>query len=264
MGESGRRDFEGDEGPLTLAVETATETRSVALVRGRRVLASRSGELREGGASRLLADIDEVLKEAGLGARAVELFAAARGPGSFTGLRTGLATLLGLAVTLEKPLAGVPTLHAVAFAAGPSEKTVATIPAGRGEVFAQLLSVSAEGRVEEQERPRHVSPARLASEVARLGGGFRWAGPGLRKHLELLRAAAGGGGLYLNEEAQAGAVADEVWSIAPEPGALAPAVALLALAAHGEGPPRAAGELRAIYVRPSDAELNEQWHAQGK
>jgi tRNA threonylcarbamoyladenosine biosynthesis protein TsaB len=264
LGESGRRDFEGDEGPLTLAVETATETRSVALVCGRRVLASRSGELRGGGASRLLADIDEVLKEAGLSARAVELFAATQGPGSFTGLRTGLATLLGLAVTLEKPLAGVPTLHAVAFAAGPSERTVATIPAGRGEVFAQLLGVSAVGRVEEHERARHVSPARLASEVARLGGGFKWAGPGLRKHLELLRETASGAGLSLKEEARAGAVADDSWSIAPEPGALAPSVALLALAAHGQGLPSAAGELRAIYVRPSDAELNEQWHAQGK
>ena len=264
MGESGRRDFEGDEGPLTLAVETATETRSVALVRGRRALASRSGELREGGASRLLADIDEVLKEAGLGAREVELFAAAQGPGSFTGLRTGLATLLGLAVTLEKRLVGVPTLHAVAFAAGPWGKIVATIPAGRGEVFAQLLGVSEDGRVTEYGCPRHVSPARLASEVARLGGGFRWAGPGVRRHLEILREAARGAGLSLTEEARAGAVAADAWSIAPEPEALAPTVALLAQAAQREGRPHAAAELRAIYVRPSDAELNEQWHAQGK
>jgi len=264
LAESGREDFEGDGGPLTLAVETATETRSVALARGRRVIASRSGELREGGASRLLADIDEVLKEAGRAAREVELFAAAQGPGSFTGLRTGLATLLGLAVTLEKPLAGVPTLHAVAFAAGPSEKIVATIPAGRGEVFAQLLGVSAEGRVVEHERPRHVSPARLASEVARLGGGFKWAGPGLRRHLELLREAARGAGLSLNEDARAGVVAGEAWAIAPPPEALAHAVALLAQAAQREGLPHTAGELRAIYVRPSDAELNEQWHAQGK
>jgi tRNA threonylcarbamoyladenosine biosynthesis protein TsaB len=247
-------------GPLTLAVETATETRSVVLVRGERVLASRSGEIREGGASRLLADIEEVLREAGASVREVELFAAAKGPGSFTGLRTGLATMLGLAVTLSKPLLGVPTLHAVAASAGPSERVLATIPAGRGEVFAQLLSVGEGGRVEELGAPRHVSPARLAEEFARLGGGLRWAGPGVRKHSEVLREAARGAGLPVSEDS----VEAGVWTLAPSPEELAPTVALLARAAYGEGRPSEAHELRAIYVRPSDAELNEQWQARAK
>lgn len=245
---------------LTLAVETATGTRSVALVRGGRVLSSRSGEIREGGASRLLADIEEVLREAEVSVREVELFAAAKGPGSFTGLRTGLATMLGLAVTLEKPLLGVPTLHAVATAAGPSERVLATIPAGRGEVFAQLLSVGADGRVVELSEPRHVSPARLAEEFARLGGDLRWAGPGVRKHLEVLNEAGRGAGLSVSEDSSwAG-----VWTLAPTPEELAPTVALLAQAAHGEGRPSEARGLRAIYVRPSDAELNEQWQARAK
>ena len=247
-------------GPLTLAVETATETRSVVLVRGGRVLASRSGEIREGGASRLLADIEEVLSEAGRGARDVELFAAAKGPGSFTGLRTGLATMLGLAVTLEKPLLGVPTLHAVAAAAGPSERVLAVIPAGRGEVFAQLLSVGKDMRVEELGEPRHVSPMRLAEEFARLGGDLRWAGPGVRKYLEVLNEA----GRRAGPPASEGSEWAGVWTLAPTPEELAPTVALLAQAAFGEGRPSEAHGLRAIYVRPSDAELNEQWQARAK
>jgi tRNA threonylcarbamoyladenosine biosynthesis protein TsaB len=222
------------------------------------VLASRSGEIREGGASRLLADIEEVLKGAGKGVREVELFAAAKGPGSFTGLRTGLATVLGLAVTLEKPLLGVPTLHAVAAAAGPSERVLATIPAGRGEVFAQLLSVSVDGLIEERGEPRHVSPVRLAEEFARLGGGLRWAGPGAQKLLEVLRGAARGAGLSVSDDGEGD------WTITPTPDELAPTVALLAQAAHRAGRPSEAHGLRAIYVRPSDAELNEQWHARRK
>ena len=259
MSESGLSAGRETGAMLTLAVETATGTRSVALVRGGRVLASRSGEIREGGASRLLADIEEVLREAEVSVREVELFAAAKGPGSFTGLRTGLATMLGLAVTLDKPLRGVPTLHAVAAAAGPSERVLATIPAGRGEVFAQLLSVGADASVTELGEPRHVSPARLAEEFARLGGGLRWAGPGVRKHLEVLGEAARGAGLSVSEDSGGAGV----WTLAPTPEDLAPTVALLAQAAYGEGRPSETHELRAIYVRPSDAELKGQWQAQG-
>ena len=108
--------------------------------------------------------------------------------------------------------------------------------------------------------PRHVSPARLAAEFARLGGGLKWAGPGVRKHLEVLSEVARGAGLSVSEDSGGAGV----WTLAPTPEELAPTVALLARAAYGEGRPSEAHELRAIYVRPSDAELNEQWQARAK
>ncbi|HEX8353075.1 MAG TPA: tRNA (adenosine(37)-N6)-threonylcarbamoyltransferase complex dimerization subunit type 1 TsaB [Pyrinomonadaceae bacterium] len=252
------------EGLLTLGVDTSTEMRSVALLRGGRVLSASTTGLREGGSAGLLADVDRVLASASLGLKDVGLFAAAAGPGSFTGLRSGLATVKGLALTLGRPAVGVPTLHAVAYAARPASRVAALIPAGRGEVFAQLLGVSAEGVVTEIESPTHVPPARLLERVALLGGGVKWAGGGAFKFEEQIRQAAGAAGIEFVVAGGEVSAADDAWVLAPAAEALAEAVAALAHArlAGGAGV-WDAGSLGAIYVRPSDAELKGQWHAQG-
>ncbi|HEX8560507.1 MAG TPA: tRNA (adenosine(37)-N6)-threonylcarbamoyltransferase complex dimerization subunit type 1 TsaB [Pyrinomonadaceae bacterium] len=253
-----------EEGLLTLGVDTSTERRSVVLLRGGRVLAGSESELREGGSAGLLADVDRALRSAGVGLGEVGLFAAAVGPGSFTGLRSGLATVKGLALTLSRPAVGVPTLHAVAYLARPARRLVALIPAGRGEVFAQMLAVSGDGLVEELEAPEHLPPARLLEKVSRLGGGVKWAGGGASKSGGLIRGAAEAAGLRFAEAAAAGADAGAgEWLLARDAGALAWGVAELARARFGGGGAWGADALGAIYVRPSDAELKGQWHAQG-
>ncbi len=239
------------KGLLTLGVDTSTERRSVALVREGRVLAESSTGLREGGSANLLADIDGVLTSAGLKLRDVGLFAAAVGPGSFTGLRAGLATLKGLAMTTGKPAVGVQTLHALAYCVRPAVRVVPLIPAGRGEVFAQLLSVSAEGVVEELESPTHLPPGRLLEMMKGSGGGLKWTGGGALKYLELIRGAAESAGI---EFAEGG------WSVVPAEEALAKSVAEMAHAAYVSG--AVADGLTAVYVRPSDAELKGLCHAQ--
>jgi len=251
-----------EEGILTLGVDTSTEKRSVALLRGGRLLYESASGLREGGSASLLSDIDRALASAGVGLREVGLFAAALGPGSFTGLRSGLATVKGLALTLERPAVGVPTLHAIAYGARPASRLCALLPAGRGEVFAQLLSVTAEGLVSEIEAPAHVPPERLVERIARLGPGLKWVGPGAIKFRELIRKGAETLGTAY-AEAGAGVEASEgAWVLAESELALARNVAELACSAYaGEGV-WGAGGLGAIYVRPSDAELKEQCHAQ--
>ncbi|HEX6182510.1 MAG TPA: tRNA (adenosine(37)-N6)-threonylcarbamoyltransferase complex dimerization subunit type 1 TsaB [Pyrinomonadaceae bacterium] len=252
-----------EEGRLTLGVDTSTEKRSVALLRGGRVLSASTSELREGGSAGLLADIDRVLRSASVGLKDVGLFAATVGPGSFTGLRSGLATVKGLALTLGKPAYGVPTLHAVAYGARPARRVVALIPAGRGEVFAQLLSVSAEGVVTEIESPTHLPPALLCERMARLGGGVKWVGGGAVKFHELIRQAAEAAGIELKDSGAAGEEVEGAWALAPAAEALAETVALLASAGVAGGEVVDEGALGAIYVRPSDAELKGQWQARG-
>ena len=249
-----------EQGLLTLGVDTSTERRSVALVRGGRVLAESSSGLREGGSASLLADIDRVLHTAGVGLREVGLYAAAVGPGSFTGLRSGLATVKGLALTSGRPAVGVQTLHALAYGVRPARRVVALIPAGRGEVFAQLLSVSAEGAVEELEGPTHLPPARLSEDLARLVGGLKWAGGGALKYLELIREGARAAGIEFAENEDAGVEGRGGWVVSHAEDALARSVAEMASAAHAVGA-RARG-LDAVYVRPSDAELKGLCHAQ--
>src|SRR2546430_4001417 len=96
-----------------LAVETATSRQSAAVRDGRRVLA-RSDEEAAGSQARLLIPtIDRLLKASGLRLSSLEGLAVSIGPGSFTGLRVGLATMLGLRATTGLPLAAVPTLEAM-------------------------------------------------------------------------------------------------------------------------------------------------------
>jgi tRNA threonylcarbamoyladenosine biosynthesis protein TsaB len=248
---------------LTLSVETATERRSVALLRGAHVLSLCEREPRDGGGAAVLADIDRALAEASISVKDVELFAAASGPGSFTGLRAGLATVKALAATLGKPAVGVPTLHALAHAARPARNLYALLPAGRGEVFAQLLRVSSEGEVEELSEPAHVPPAKLLESIS-AEGGVKFAGGGAYKFEELLREKAEALGLKFEELTDAREEAREgVWALAPPIDSLAAHVGALALSRYAAGERGGADELRAIYVRPSDAELKEQCHAQG-
>lgn len=229
-------------------------------MRGGSVLSESSEGLREGGSANLLADIDRVLGSAGVKLGEVELYAAAVGPGSFTGLRAGLATLKGLALTTGKPAVGVRTLHALAYCARPAPRVVALIPAGRGEVFAQLLSVSDEGVVTELENPTHLPPARLLERMAGLGGGLKWTGGGALKFLELIRERATAAGIDFAEREGAGAAEGGGWVYTPAADALAKSVGEMAQAARAKG--AGAEGLVAVYVRPSDAELKGLCHAQ--
>ena len=113
---------------LTLAFDTATGVATSALVRNGEVLGERSSR-----AVRVLADVDELLEEAGAQPRELSRLVVGTGPGSFTGVRMGLAAARGLAFALDLRLAGVSTLDALA-AGAPGALPV--VDAGRREVFA--------------------------------------------------------------------------------------------------------------------------------
>lgn len=112
---------------LILAFDTATGVATTALVRDGEVLGERVSA-----ASRLLADADELLRAAGLGQDDLTHVAVGTGPGSFTGIRIGLAAARGLAFSLQLPVAGVSTLAALAEGA---PGAVPVIDAKRREVF---------------------------------------------------------------------------------------------------------------------------------
>ena len=112
---------------LTLAFDTATSAATAALVRDGKVLGERVSR-----AVRVLEDADDLLHENGLERAELTRIVVGTGPGSFTGLRLGLATARGLALALELPVAGVSTLHALA-AGAPGALPV--VDGGRREVF---------------------------------------------------------------------------------------------------------------------------------
>jgi tRNA threonylcarbamoyladenosine biosynthesis protein TsaB len=244
--------------PLILSLETATPGGSVFLGRGDKQLATRTGNPEVSHSNSLLSDINECLKQAGLMLKDVDLFACASGPGSFTGLRIGIATLKALAATLERSCVGIPTLEAVAHAAGPSHRTVALLPAGRGEVFAQMFSVSDDDVVTELDSAAHLSPQRLLEKYGRLRK-LTWAGSGAHLQRELLQSYAQQHGIAFTESPDEGISSTQPgWNLAAQDANLAKHVAALALQVFRRGELQSADSLTAIYVRPSDAELKEQ------
>jgi tRNA threonylcarbamoyladenosine biosynthesis protein TsaB len=202
-----------DGAPLTLCVDTATDARSVAVARGARVVALVREASAQGRTSALLEEIDGALREAGVALGRIDLYAVATGPGSFTGLRAGLATIKAFASINARPVAAVPTLHAVALSAGESARTLAMMPAGRGEVFAQTLRVERGGRIVELDRAAHVSPSSLLRQAAARTGPLKFAGGGARAHAELIRAVAAEAGIQLIGEVRAGAGSNDKGSV---------------------------------------------------
>ncbi|HKY28244.1 MAG TPA: tRNA (adenosine(37)-N6)-threonylcarbamoyltransferase complex dimerization subunit type 1 TsaB [Pyrinomonadaceae bacterium] len=238
--------------PIILAVDTATLGGSVSLARGTSILASRIGDPKISHSNSLLQDINTCFDEASIKLVDVDLFAAASGPGSFTGLRIGLATMKALSRTVGRPCAGIPTLCAVARAAGPSSATVAMLPAGRGEAFVQLLSVSAGDSVIERDSAAHLPPRKVLDKYGSLEDVI-WAGEGAQIHADLLREYAQEQGIEFQRDDMS--APNSGWMLAPREDNLSKHVAALALDQFEHGQLIPPDSLSAIYVRPSDAEL---------
>ena len=131
---------------LILAIDTSGRHGSIALCRGD---ADRFDTLQittlEGGtySARLIPTISEVLQQNKVTMTRLDGFAMVSGPGSFTGLRVGLATVKGLCEVLGKPLVAVSMLEAIAVTYGAERESVtAILDAGRGEVYVGDYQVS--------------------------------------------------------------------------------------------------------------------------
>ena len=152
-----------------LGLDTATADVTVAVARGGEVLGERSlpGEpgARPRHAAELLGEVERAASEVG-GWERIDAIAVGIGPGSFTGLRVGIATARGLAQGLGKGLVGVGSLDALArgigeHPGGRGRPCLAVIDARRGQVFAALH----DARGERQWGPVVAAPAELGDRV---------------------------------------------------------------------------------------------------
>ena len=209
---------------IVLSLDTALAACSVAVTRDGDVLAALSEPMHRGHQERLAPMVEEAMRAAGLPFTAIDRIGVTVGPGSFTGLRVGLAFAKGLGLALDRPCVGICTLEALAASDPGPGLTVAVIDARRGQLYLQAFESGAAVMAPDA-LPIEVAVARLA-ELWR-GGPLRLNGPGA----VLLAASAPG--------------AEIVERTAPDPAAIC-ALAVRKAASTGARP---------LYLRAPDAKL---------
>ena len=146
---------------LTLAIESAIRGGSVSLIADHREIANWIGSTDVSKAEDLLADIDTMLTANDLTIRDVGRVAVSAGPGSFTGIRIGIATALGLKTGLGIPMSSVSALEAMAKMSEFQGEAVVAVPVGRNAICEQRFSRDS-GALDE---PRSVSFEDFANEL---------------------------------------------------------------------------------------------------
>ncbi len=153
---------------LVLGVDTSWKEGSIALVRDGEVLGTAP---LEGGtfSAQLVPQIARLLANNGLKKTDLDGFSVVSGPGSFTGLRVGLAAVKALAEILQKPIAATTVLEAMALAHGEAGRTAATLDAGRGELFCGEYEVGRRGQTSRAATLRELVMARAEAAEALKG-----------------------------------------------------------------------------------------------
>jgi tRNA threonylcarbamoyladenosine biosynthesis protein TsaB len=227
---------------VCLALDTSTPGGSCAIARNGRVIRERRGDPDRPHDTRLPRELMLLLEGTPVALSDIDLYAVATGPGSFTGLRIGIATMQGLAFAAGKPLVGVSGFAALArTVALPPEggshgrtraDAIATwVDAWRGEVFAARYERGVEVEPPTVEKP--------AAVLARISSPTLFVGDAVPLYADLIRQACAERALFAE----------------PPAPILAGMIAQIATERAAEGDRPAPDEIRPLYIRRPDAEL---------
>ena len=224
-----------------LALDTATEIGAIALVEEDRLMAQTQFRVEKTHSQNLWRTIRFLLSETGWGLEQIDLWAVSIGPGSFTGVRIGLATVKGLAWVTQKPVIGVSTLEILAWSVAPTPYLICPIlDARRQEVYFAFYRYTPLGSVLMVREPGHLSPLALVPEIREPAV---FVGHGALRYQELWKEHLG-----------SRALVPEVWSH-PLSGF---ALAAIAQKRFRRGEGRSAGEVSPLYLRPAAAEFKKK------
>ncbi len=223
---------------LLLAIDTSGKQGSIALARAAEPTAEGDFEVIEiaplvGGtfSAQLIPQVSELLSSNGFMKTAIGAFAVVSGPGSFTGLRIGLAAVKALAEVLHKPIAAVSLLEVCVFASGAQGKIMAVLDAGRTDVYVGEYEIP--GAAGSLSRERILSRKEFLSQAA-------------------------GSKVVTPDSALAGVAAAAGLSVSALPAISAADVARLGWRKIQSGQTVAPEQLEANYIRRSDAEMLEK------
>jgi tRNA threonylcarbamoyladenosine biosynthesis protein TsaB len=229
----------GDISVIVLALDTSTRGGSVAVVRDYTILLERRGDGSRTHGERLPEELMRILEDVRLAPGSIDLLAVAAGPGSFTGLRVGIAAVQGLAMALGRRVAPVSTLEALARAGaaiGAAERNAMVAPwldAQRGEVFASLYDAEGRRRLSE---PTSLPPMATLDGLPATEAHIRFIGDGALRYADRIEQRLGSRASVVRDVPALAGIIGQVASEGPE----------RAVAPHALAP---------IYVRRPDAEL---------
>ena len=221
-----------------LAVDSSSLTGSVALCCGTSLVAESLLNIRSTHSEKLLNQIDLLLTEVGWKLEDLDLLAAVTGPGSFTGLRIGIATVKGLAQALNKPVVSISSLQTSALNIPLSNVPVcAFLDARKNEVYSQLFRC-------QEDIPIPLGSAQVLPPDVLLGqlkGEIIFVGHGVPLYRDLIRTVLAERALFPAPTAHQLRASQAAW---------------LAFNHWSRGELQNAPDMLPIYIRPSDAELN--------
>lgn len=223
---------------LLLAVDTSTPGGSIALCDGEVVLFEFYRRLPGTHTDWLLEAIQTLLNDAGVRVADLSLLAVVHGPGSFTGLRVGMATVKGLAIGADLPVAGISSLELLAAALPYARMPVcALLDARKKEVYAGLFDTHS-GRPEALGKELVVGPEQLLTS---LSGDVLFVGDGSDAYRTLIVRQLGACAHFAGASCSAPRVSR---------------AAALAYARRDAGELLSLANLSPSYIRPSEAEVN--------
>jgi len=222
-----------------LAIDSTAKICTAALCEDEELVALKTENAGMTHSETLLPMIEKILSENGVGVSDVDMFALSKGPGSFTGVRIGAATVKGLCFGRERPCVGVSTLEALAYNYADGEGVViSAMDARRDQVYCALFKVGG-GKVERICDDMAISLSELCEKAAELAGERIYvSGDGAALAYERLKDVEGLTLVYDCERA----------------GQSAYSVALCAYRAYKNGEWVSDGELRPSYLRLPQAE----------
>jgi len=175
---------------LLLCLDTSSAAGSAAVVRDGRIVVERAGDAGRTHAERLPRELMSVLDDARCSLGEIDGFVVVTGPGSFTGLRVGIAAIQGLAFARDRHVYPVTAFEAYGRHAGGEHATAIWIDAHRGEVFATLLGVDGQTVEQPSSRPPAITLEAWQTTLAGLAG-IRFSGDGAVRYRHFIQDRVG-------------------------------------------------------------------------
>ena len=200
---------------LVLSLDTSSAGGSAAVVRDGRIVVERAGDASRTHAERLPRELMDALDAAQCSLDDVEGLAVISGPGSFTGLRVGLATIQGLAFAGRLQLYPVTAFEALAWSAGRRDPTGIWIDAHRGEVFATLIEANGQTLEVPSSRPPANTLEAWEPAIAPLDN-VRFVGDGAVRYRAVIQERLGARAIVDERVPLLAGIAGQIASAAPE------------------------------------------------